>query len=328
MVCHDHEMTGLGKSMAQQVSKLEREVRSLIEATNTEAREGAAKRFRQKVERGDFALLFADRMEALLSEDKRGFQDELGALRVSMMRLLLEENDPTKLAMALSAVTNAQVRAAKAQEQLGDGPRSQEALRKAVTKVEEATRLLTWEEAQELDRREYARQMGWSEEQMLAWFDPVHQRHVTDKEVARRIKVMEEVGPGWQAVVDDPARVAAYGEWEWRGGKWVWTAGETARREDGETARGEADGREGGEAERGDERDVGDIWDESGGGDEAWSRVAELEGAPETWELPDLTALEGEELRETIETLAFGAPGAYREAMRRAAAADGKKGEE
>jgi hypothetical protein len=36
--------------------------------------------------------------------------------------------------------------------------------------------------------------------------------------------------------------------------------------------------------------------------------------------LPDLTELEGEELRQTTEKLAWGAPGAYQEAMRRAAA--------
>jgi hypothetical protein len=313
LVCPDHEQTGYGKSMAQQVSKLEREVRTLVEATNPEARDGAAKRFRQKVERGDFALLFADRMEALFTEDKRGFEDELGALRVAMMRLLLEESDPAKLAMALSAVTNAQVRAAKAQEQLGDVPRSREALQKAVKQVEQATRRLTWEEQQELERREYARQMGWTEEQREAWFDPAHQRRVTDKEVARRIAVMQEIGPGWQAVVDDPARVAAHGQWEWDGGRWVWTDGEKSRRQDGETVRNGIEG------------DVADVWEEERRGDgEAWSRVAELPGPPESWDLPDLTVLEGEELRETIERLAWGAPGAHQEAMRRAAQADGE----
>ena len=51
----------------------------------------------------------------------------------------------------------------------------------------------------------------------------------------------------------------------------------------------------------------------------AWRQVRGLPGPPEEWEVPDLTVLEGVELRETMEKLAWGAPGAYREAMRRAA---------
>ncbi|CAN5885697.1 hypothetical protein BH24BAC1_BH24BAC1_26110 [soil metagenome] len=449
MVCADHEQTGLGKAMAQQVSKLEREVRSLVNATNPEGRAGAAKRFRQRVERGDFALLFADRMEALLTDDKRGFEDEQGALRVAMMRLLLEENDPAKLAMALSAVTNAQVRAARAQEQLGSVPRSREALQASVTKVEAATRRLTPEEAREEERRQHAREMGWTAEQMHAWYDPVHQRRVLEKELARRRRVMEEVGPGWQAAVDDPYRIAADGAWGWRDGAWGWREGETVGRIDGETVRNEAGSRAVGEPgrrevggrfsstrvaqhdhhyfeeppsqpspvrvapheQRGDEKSpsrpssvrvaqheqLGDeeppsrpsparvaqhehrgdeeplsrpspvrvaqhehcgdekppsqpspvrggrshvaamtaprCWERGvgraeeaavGEGDDAgaWSRLVELRGLPETWELPDLRELDGEELRETMERLTWGAPGAYQEAMRRASEAE------
>ena len=118
-VCKDHEGTGLGQELRREVSKLEREMRSLLHATTPQEREGAARRFRQKVERGEFAALFAGRMQALLAgEEQPVFRDELAALRVAMMRLLLEENDPMKLATALSRVTNATVRAAKAQEEL------------------------------------------------------------------------------------------------------------------------------------------------------------------------------------------------------------------
>jgi hypothetical protein len=123
-VCRDHEQSGVGRVIGQEVTKLEREMRTLLEAKDEQERVGAARHFRRKVERGEFATLFSGKFGELVQElgHKEGMQDEIGALRVAVIRLMLEENDPAKMATALSKVVHATAVAMKVQSALFPPP--------------------------------------------------------------------------------------------------------------------------------------------------------------------------------------------------------------
>ncbi|MGD9713083.1 MAG: hypothetical protein AB7V46_13570, partial [Thermomicrobiales bacterium] len=95
MVCKDHEGTPIGTTISREVVKLEREVRSLMVAETEAERWKAAKRFQQRVQRGEFAMLFTERFRELMIAGAEAPLDlELGALRMAVMRLMLEEPDP------------------------------------------------------------------------------------------------------------------------------------------------------------------------------------------------------------------------------------------
>ncbi|MBX3070803.1 MAG: hypothetical protein KF883_09925 [Thermomicrobiales bacterium] len=93
---------------SRQVVKLEREIRSLAVAKSDEERRLAAKRFQQRVERGDFAAIFSGSFRELLEQGaEHGLRNVAGALQVAIVRLLMEERDPTKMATALAKVAHA-----------------------------------------------------------------------------------------------------------------------------------------------------------------------------------------------------------------------------
>ena len=122
MVCKDHEGSAVGTATRLEVIKLEREVRALALAESHGERVEAAKRFRQRVERGDFASLFSGKFREMLDEagSQEGLHGEIGALRIAMVRLLMEEEDPTRMAFGLSRVSNAVARAMTTQQRLSD----------------------------------------------------------------------------------------------------------------------------------------------------------------------------------------------------------------
>ena len=65
--------------------------------------------------------MFDEPVRQILSEaaQAKGLADEIGALRFALARLVGQEEDPTKLALGVSRVANATVRAMKAQRGLG-----------------------------------------------------------------------------------------------------------------------------------------------------------------------------------------------------------------
>ncbi|MGI8977064.1 MAG: hypothetical protein ACR2GS_10120 [Thermomicrobiales bacterium] len=77
-------------------------------------------KFRERVERGDYAGLFDDHLSQVMRQAatavaERGLTDEIGALRYVLARLLMEEDDLTKLAANVTRVTSVAVQAARAQ---------------------------------------------------------------------------------------------------------------------------------------------------------------------------------------------------------------------
>ena len=177
MVCRDHRHSGLGKELEREIAKLERSLRGMLIQTGQMEEKAAVRKFRREVERGEYAAVFAGRMRELFEEQDRGvFDEEIGALRVAMMRLLTEENDPTKLALALSRVTNAMVRATKAQEEVTSTRSSRRTLEGSMRAVERASREMTEEEAWAIEVREWKRQVGWNKQMEKEWHSPAFQR--------------------------------------------------------------------------------------------------------------------------------------------------------
>ncbi len=77
-------------------------------------------KFRERVERGDYAGLFDDHLSQVMRQAatavaERGLTDEIGALRYVLARLLMEEDDLTKLAANVTRVASVAVQAARAQ---------------------------------------------------------------------------------------------------------------------------------------------------------------------------------------------------------------------
>jgi hypothetical protein len=129
MVCKDHEGTAIDVEASRGVVKLEREVRALMVAETTEERLAAARKFRQRVQRGDFAALFSGKFREMIEQAGavEGLTGEIGALRLAVLRLITEEDDPTEMATALSKVANATAHMLKAQAKLTDHQEAMEA---------------------------------------------------------------------------------------------------------------------------------------------------------------------------------------------------------
>lgn len=77
-------------------------------------------KFRERLEQGEYAALFDDHLskvmhQAAMAVAERGLVDEIGALRLVLARLLMEEDDLSKLAANVTRVASVAVQAARAQ---------------------------------------------------------------------------------------------------------------------------------------------------------------------------------------------------------------------
>ena len=85
---------------------------------SADRRRRAAAEFRRRIAAGHYRGLFDQRLAQIMAQAaaERSLADEIGALRVTIARLLLEESDPTKLAAGIPRLVTASVRAARAQQ--------------------------------------------------------------------------------------------------------------------------------------------------------------------------------------------------------------------
>lgn len=77
-------------------------------------------RFRERLKQGEYAALFDDHLSKVMGQAatavaERGLVDEIGALRLVLARLLMEEDDLSKLAANVTRVASVAVQAACAQ---------------------------------------------------------------------------------------------------------------------------------------------------------------------------------------------------------------------
>ncbi len=93
-----------------------REMERMGRITDKEAQAHAVRKFRSRVEHGDFAILFSGKMQETLERAAEDAQLglELGALRVAMVRAMQEIDDPVAMSTAISRIANASARTARA----------------------------------------------------------------------------------------------------------------------------------------------------------------------------------------------------------------------
>ena len=83
--------------------------------------EEASELFRRRLAAGEYRGLYGPELAAVLAEAgaERGLDDEIGALRVTLARLLVEERDPSRLAAAVARVAGIAVQAARVRQAMG-----------------------------------------------------------------------------------------------------------------------------------------------------------------------------------------------------------------
>jgi hypothetical protein len=84
--------------------------------TDKEAKGHAVRKFRSRVESGEYAILFSGKLQATLAQAAEDAQLglELGAVRVALVRALQEIEDPGELSTMVSRLANASARTARA----------------------------------------------------------------------------------------------------------------------------------------------------------------------------------------------------------------------
>ena len=115
LFCGHHQQTAVGEAGARELRQLTREMERLGRIREKEAMGHAVRKFRSRVESGEFAILFAGKMQETLDRAAEDAQLglELGALRVALVRALQEIDDPAELSMAISRLTNAAARTSR-----------------------------------------------------------------------------------------------------------------------------------------------------------------------------------------------------------------------
>src|SRR5215217_5581558 len=120
VVCEGHAKTPFGRVIRDELRGLERELGRLADAgTDEVGRREAVREFRWRVERGEYAALFAGRLREAMGDAttarEPGFTEELGALRATLWRLMEDDQiDAVRLAQAVSWLVGTTVRTAKA----------------------------------------------------------------------------------------------------------------------------------------------------------------------------------------------------------------------
>jgi hypothetical protein len=116
LFCTYHQNTAVGEAGARELRMLTREMERLGRITDKDARAHAVRKFRSRVESGDFAILFSGKMQETLARAAEDAQLglELGALRVTLVRALQEIEDPGELSTMVARLANASARTARA----------------------------------------------------------------------------------------------------------------------------------------------------------------------------------------------------------------------
>lgn len=94
--------------------------------------------FLERLEQGEYAALFDENVSRVIAQAaqamrERGPDDEIGALRFVMARLLAEEDDPAKLASSVTRVVTAAIQAARTRRAIGGD--TAESLTGALTQI-------------------------------------------------------------------------------------------------------------------------------------------------------------------------------------------------
>lgn len=109
VVCQEHRDSALGEQTDREIVKMTQRLAEMAKYEEGEEKRDAVRTFRRQVARGDYAALFSSEMMNALNEEGRGFglQTEIGMMRVAMLRLMLEEENPSRMAHGLAKLSGA-----------------------------------------------------------------------------------------------------------------------------------------------------------------------------------------------------------------------------
>jgi hypothetical protein len=112
VACPEHGRTVEGKEAQRALHRMTGDLTKAVAGPAGAGGEATLGKFRQRVARGEYGELLDEAfMEVVWQAGaERSLQDEVGALRVAAKRLLLEEEDPSKMALGLSRVTTTLMR--------------------------------------------------------------------------------------------------------------------------------------------------------------------------------------------------------------------------
>lgn len=119
VVCRDHAATEEGKA-AMAALRAMGDMLTGVEADRERRRERAAE-FQRRLERGEYRALLDGRLREVMAQaaEERGLVEELGAARLVLARLLVEEDDLGKLALGVSRIITAAARVERARHAIG-----------------------------------------------------------------------------------------------------------------------------------------------------------------------------------------------------------------
>ncbi|HET9661341.1 MAG TPA: hypothetical protein VFP05_13475 [Thermomicrobiales bacterium] len=105
--CFVHAQSAVGKAARRELRDLLRELEKLAEVTDPKLRRRAEIRFMRKLESGRYPVLFSSELKELEEERRRNAElgVELGGLRLSLHRALMEIDDPSEMAKTIVRVS-------------------------------------------------------------------------------------------------------------------------------------------------------------------------------------------------------------------------------
>lgn len=118
VVCAEHRDTALGEQTDREIMKMTQRLEAMARYEEGEEKREAMRQFRRQVMRGDYAALFSSEMVRALAEEGKGYglREEIGMMRVAMMRLMLEEENPSRMAHGMAKLSGSLGKAMERQE--------------------------------------------------------------------------------------------------------------------------------------------------------------------------------------------------------------------
>lgn len=110
VVCGEHLGTAEGRAAQAAVARLAGDISGAVARVGDGKRDEGEVRgaFRQRIERGEYGTLLEVPLRAVVRQAaaERSLDEEIGALRIAAKRMLMEEEDPARMALGLSRVTS------------------------------------------------------------------------------------------------------------------------------------------------------------------------------------------------------------------------------
>lgn len=118
VVCAEHRDTALGEQTDREIMMMTQRLAAMARYEDQDEKRAAIRQFRRQVMRGDYAALFSTEMMRALDKEGSGYglRQEIGMMRLAMLRLLTEEDDPSRMAHGMARLSGALGKSMERQE--------------------------------------------------------------------------------------------------------------------------------------------------------------------------------------------------------------------